>query len=127
MQGFPFEQFHDEELMATLLTDVVDGAHVRVIECGNRARLPLESRGGQVACSDAFGEHLDGDVAMQSRVTPSIDFAHAARANRRDHFVGAESCAGLRGMEVEFCGLPREPNRAAGPQKPALHGAYNKP
>ena len=42
-QRFAFEQFHDDEELAVLMGNFVDGADVRVIERGGGARLALKS------------------------------------------------------------------------------------
>ena len=42
-----------------------------------------------------FAVHdLDGDVAPEAGIARTVDFAHAARTERRQHFVRAEACAG---------------------------------
>jgi hypothetical protein len=40
------------------------------------------------------GQHLECDLAMEPRVARAIHLAHAARAERRDDFVGPELVAG---------------------------------
>ena len=37
-----------------------------------------------------MGRHLDGDIAIQARIPRLPHFAHAASADRRDHFIWAE-------------------------------------
>src|SRR5436190_19039218 len=41
-----------------------------------------------------FGKALDGDVAIQPGVARPVDFAHAARAERRPDFVDSDSRPG---------------------------------
>ena len=94
VQGLALKQFHDEELTVTFLPDVVDGADVRVIQRGNRSRFTLEPSGGQTIDIRSHREHFDCHVAVQSCVSPSIDFPHAAGADRRDDFVRTEASAG---------------------------------
>ena len=45
------------------------------------AREPLA-----IGC-EVFGQHLDGDVALELRIPGAIDLPHAASAERRDHLV----------------------------------------
>ena len=40
-----------------------------------------------------FRQNFDGHVAPELGVVRLIHFSHAARANRREDFVGAEMCA----------------------------------
>ena len=56
--------------------------------------LALEAREPLGILRELGGQRLDGDVAAEARVARAIDLAHAARAERRDDFVGAESGAG---------------------------------
>ncbi len=41
----------------------------------------------------SFGEHLDGYQPIQLGVTRFVNLTHAARADGRNNFVGAESIA----------------------------------
>ena len=43
LERLPLEPLHDEERLAVLLADIVDGADVRVIQRGGGARLATES------------------------------------------------------------------------------------
>ena len=45
-QRLAVEQLHHQEVDAVLMPDVVDGADVRVVQRGNRARFALEPRRG---------------------------------------------------------------------------------
>lgn len=63
---------------------------MRAIELGDRARLPLEAgpnlgRGRQVR-----GQHLNGNVTPQARITGAIDLPHAAHADSLDDSVVGE-------------------------------------
>ena len=41
-----------------------------------------------------FGEHFNGDVAIQFGVARAIDFAHPARADGGEDFVGSDAGTG---------------------------------
>lgn len=43
---------------------------------------------------EKFGQHFDGDVAIELGVFRAIHLARAARAEQRDDFTGAEARAG---------------------------------
>ena len=49
---------------------------------------------------EGIRQDLDRDVAIELRVARAIDLAHAARADRRDDFVRAETSAGNKGHEA---------------------------
>jgi hypothetical protein len=75
-----FNVFHYKEIR----TNIVQGADVRMIQRGDGAGFLLEA--GAVA----FGEALDRDRAIQTRVASLPHFAHAARADPGFQDVGAE-------------------------------------
>jgi hypothetical protein len=93
-EGFAFEVLHDQVVGAVLRADVVELADIGMIQGGEGAGFAFEAllqfgRGGEVR-----GEDLDGDGAVQAGVAGAIDFTHAAGAERRFDFIGAEFCAG---------------------------------
>ena len=57
------------------------------------ARLALEALPQLRVGRQVLGQHLDGDGALEARVARPVDLAHAARADRREDFVGAEPMA----------------------------------
>jgi hypothetical protein len=85
------EQRHDDEVRAPRLTDVEDAADVGVIEAGDHARLALEPDAGVGVAGDVWRQQLDGDAAIEPRVTSPIDLAHPAGADCRDDFVRPET------------------------------------
>jgi hypothetical protein len=42
LQGFPFDQFHDQEVHAILMTDVMESANVRMREFGDSFCFALQ-------------------------------------------------------------------------------------
>jgi hypothetical protein len=52
-------------------------------------------------------EHFDGDVAAEAGVAGTIDLAHAARAERRNDFVGTELGTGRKVHVGGYCTLLR--------------------
>jgi len=86
-----FDHLHDEEMRALLVTDVEEGADVRMIERRDRLRLTLESSAELFVLRDARGKDLDRDVAPEARVAAAIDLAHASGADGRNDFVWTES------------------------------------
>ena len=90
------EARHDEEVGALVLADVVERADVGVIEGADRLGLALEALAPIGVRRRFVREDLDGDGAIEPAVLRAIDLAHAAGAEGRDDFVGAEAGAGRK-------------------------------
>jgi hypothetical protein len=58
--------------------DPVNGPDIRVIQCREQARLARESRETVRIRREGAGEHLDRDVALESKITGAVHFAHSA-------------------------------------------------
>jgi hypothetical protein len=71
--------------------DAVNGRDVGVIERGQRPRLALESREPFGVVREDVRQGLDSDVAAQAVVAGTVDFAHAARTERGNHFIRPET------------------------------------
>ena len=54
-----------------------------MVELREELRLALEPRQPLPVVGECRGQHLDRDVAIQSRVARAIHFAHTACAERR--------------------------------------------
>ena len=94
-QGVSGEELHDEVLDSRprtrgsiLAPDVIQGADVGVRQRRNRPGFALESAAPFGILGYVGGHDLDRDLAIEPRVARSIDFAHAAGADRREDFVG---------------------------------------
>ena len=68
----------------------VNRADVRVAQCGENLRFAFEPGDAFGVVRDEIGEGLDGDVAVQSRVTGFVDLAHAACAQLGLDLVGPD-------------------------------------
>ena len=88
------QQLHDEIRRVALDAHVVQHADVRMLEPGNQARLALEALAGSRIAHGLGAEHLERHGAAQAGVGGAIHLPHAAFAQGRDDFVGAESGAG---------------------------------
>ena len=65
-----------------------------MIDCGHRHRFAAQAlaRGG---VGGRFGrQQLDRDLTIERGVVGAVDLAHAARADRRENLVAAETRAG---------------------------------
>jgi hypothetical protein len=114
-QRAALEQFHDEEAHAVLEADVVDGEDVRVVQRAGRAGLELEPTPALRIGRRRFGQHLDGDRAIETCVAGPVDLAHATGAQRCEDLVWTEAAAGCKAhrrslfLEPASCGSTREP------------------
>ncbi len=77
VQRRAFHELHDEHRLAVVLQDVVEADQVRVLEAGERRRLPLEALPQLGVVRDPRVEDLERDVAAQPLVACSPDHAHA--------------------------------------------------
>ncbi len=73
-----------------------------MIQRGGRARFLIESREATRVAGEGRRQYLDRDVTNEPSVPRPIDFAHAARAEGREDFVGTEAGAGSEGQTVEL-------------------------
>jgi hypothetical protein len=64
-----------------------------VIEHAGGARLLLETPEAVRISGQSAGEDLDGNLAPEAGVLGAINLAHAASAERREHFVRAKLCS----------------------------------
>ena len=77
--------------------DVEDRQQVGMRQRRDRARLLGEPGQPVGIVGGAARQDLDRHVAAEPRIASAIDLAHAARADRRDDLVGAESGTGREG------------------------------
>ena len=92
-QRLPFEVLHDEEVDSILLTNVVEGTNVRMVECGHGAGFALEALATLRIRCNVREQDFDRDIATKASVSCSIDFSHSTRPNEREDLVRAETGA----------------------------------
>ena len=90
VNALALHKLHHDEVAAVGRLDLVNGDDVRMVERGCGLRFLHEAPTAALVCDSFSGEHLDGDVTIQSRVARTIHLTHAARANQREHFIRAE-------------------------------------
>ena len=94
LQRLALQILHDEIRRALLLTNIVEGANVRVRELGDRAGLTVEARLELRIRRQRRRKNFDRDSAIEPRVAGFVDFAHPAGADGGEDFVRAEPYAG---------------------------------
>jgi len=93
MIALTLDQLHGEEMNAVRLLDREDGGDARVVEGGQRLRLPLEPFETLGTRRHLAGQHLEGHVAAEPRVDGAVDLAPPAGADRGGDAVVRERLA----------------------------------
>ena len=75
-----------------------------VTQAGERLGFALESRFEVRPIGHVRRENLDGNGPVEPLIPRAIDLTHAARADRRDDLIGAQSCSCCyrQGLWCEF-------------------------
>ncbi len=87
------DELHRDVDRRVFRPDVVDRHDVGVVEGRGRARLLLESLAPVGVGRELGRQHLDGHLAAEARVSRSVDFSHASRADGREDLEGTEARA----------------------------------
>src|SRR5271169_2642070 len=92
-QSLAFEILHHQEVGAILRADVVKRADIGMLQRGNGFGLALHALFQFGVRGEMRRQNLDGNDAVEPGVLGAIDFAHAAYAEERLDFIGAEFSA----------------------------------
>src|SRR5207244_356771 len=102
--SFALQILHDQVVRCVLVADVIQRANMRMAERRDRASFALEPVTKLRISGEGFGENLDRDDAIESRIAGAIDLAHSAHADLRGDFIRAEAGAWGEGHGI-FRGL----------------------
>ena len=80
LQGRAIEVLHGDEGAAVVLSDVVNGADVGMIERGGGLGFALKTGEPLGIAGDIFGQEFQGDKAMEAGVFGFVNHAHASAA-----------------------------------------------
>jgi hypothetical protein len=86
-QRFAIQVFHNNEVNAVLLADIVESANVGMIQAGYNFGFPVETLAARGIVREVRRQNLDGDGAIKPRIARAIDFSHAPRAERRKDII----------------------------------------
>ena len=78
----------------------VNRRDIRMIERGDQFCFALEASQTVRIASDAVGQNLQRNLPLQAAITGPVDFAHAPRAKRRQHFVGSNEVSGSQHVSI---------------------------
>jgi hypothetical protein len=93
LEGGSFEELHHDVGFAILLTDIVDGAYIGMIQGGSGLRFPLEAPQRLGITGNFFGQELEGNEAMQPRIFGLINHSHATATESLDDAVVRDGLA----------------------------------
>ena len=100
VQRLAGDVLHGDVWLAAGLTDFVNGADVGVVEARGGAGFAQQPRACCLVGKPGGWQQLQGDVAVESIVMGTIDFAHSAGAEQRGNLVGSN--AGSAGQGHRF-------------------------
>src|SRR5215469_9323242 len=99
-QGLTFEKFHSDESPTAMLSNFVNGANVRMIQCGSGTSFPAEAFEGLWVFCEVFGQELQGSETAKLGILGLINDTHPTPAQLFQYSVVgdglADECAGLR-------------------------------
>ena len=84
VQSVTLEEFGDDEWLAVVFADVVDGQDIRMVERSRGSRLVFEPAQAVGVAAHRIGQDLDRDVAVEPIVVGAVDQSHTALADFLD-------------------------------------------
>ncbi len=87
LQGRAIEVLHGDEGAAVVLSDVVNGADVGMIERGGGLGFALKTGEGLGIAGHVFGQEFQGDKTMEAGVLGLVNHAHASATEFLDDAV----------------------------------------
>ena len=87
LQRHAIEVLHDNEGLPVFLSNFMDSADIRMVQCGRRLRFALEACQGLNIFGDIVGQEFERDQAMQPGVFRFVHHAHAAAPEFLDNAV----------------------------------------
>src|SRR5271155_201954 len=98
LERLAVQELHDDERALVLFADFVDGADIRVIECGGGSGFALETFQRRPISGEIIGQEFQRYEALQFGVFRFIDYAHPATAQLFQDAVMGDGAAdqGLR-------------------------------
>ena len=89
------DELHDDEGLALVQAEIVDGDDIGMGEVGRRPCFVLELAVEVRAVRLVFAQDLDGHVAVQQRVAGPVDQRHAAGTESLQQLVALVQAVGL--------------------------------
>jgi hypothetical protein len=92
-QRHAIQKLHDDKRLLILLSDLINGTDIRMIQCRRRLRLALEPGQRLRVVGDIVRQELQGNEAVEFNVLGFVDNTHAAAAELLHDAVMRDSLA----------------------------------
>ena len=96
-QGSAINKFHRDEVCLIVVPNLEDLRNIRMAQGRRRLSFANETLHPISVRGDVRGKNLQRDSAIEFGVLRQINFAHSARAEKREDFVMAEARAFVNG------------------------------
>ena len=96
-QRQPIQKLHGDERFAVLVVNFVDGADVRMVQCGSRLGFALEAAESLRVFGYVVGQELESDKATELHILSLVDHAHPAATEFLDDAVVRDGLADHNG------------------------------
>src|SRR5205085_6908036 len=106
-QGLAFEQLRYRVGTSPIATEVMNRQNIGMRKRSHRPSLTFEARQRLRIVGETFGQYLDGHLTVQPGIARPVNFAHSARAERRQDFVRAEPSADGKSHRYLPCAATR--------------------
>jgi len=93
LQGLAFQVLHDDEGLSFMLTNVVDGADVGMVQCRRCSGFPLEPLQCLLVLGVFLRQKLQGHIATQAGVLSPVHHTHAPFTDLLQNLVMADGRA----------------------------------
>src|SRR5262245_32459271 len=84
---FAFQEFRDDVGGAVMFADVINCEDIRMVQSSCGTGFLLEAMQPLLIVGKCRRQHFDSDITAETSISSAINFAHPARAERRDDFV----------------------------------------
>ena len=105
-ERFALDQLHHQELcpgaIDLRLADVVERADVRMREPGDDTRFPFQPLAAVRVGGELSGQHLDGHLPVEPRVSGPVDLAHPAGSQGPDNLEAPRRVPGAKRRGCPF-------------------------
>src|SRR5580704_15221712 len=93
LQRQPVQKLHDDETLASMLPNLVDGADIWVVQCGSGTCFPAKPFQSLRVLGYILGQKLQGNKAAKLSVLGLVDHTHAPTADLFDDAVMRDGLA----------------------------------
>src|ERR1700741_2784641 len=80
LQRHSVQKFHDDERVAVVVADLINGADVGMVECGSGTRFPAKTLQRERVLGLLFRKKFQGDETAEFGVLSLVDDTHPSTA-----------------------------------------------